>query len=374
MKLKLAKKISALALAGLAGLFLAGRAVANVKPEFNNNSGDYPLIRVKNVTQGEADYKTFTNANVGDVVRFHLWIHNNVDNSVAEDVTIRALLSGDYTTQQMVRAYLSASNADSLEGSTIVQLAEVGKLEYRAGTTLVYSDVYGSGYQWPNDNIVASGINLGDIQGCWPYVVQISFEAKVKAKPQETENPHLVINKQVSYGDEKDNGRWYDAIGKDTKIFGANDSFYYHVIVENTGNVVIKNVKLEDKLPPYIYWVGGNGSYENGSNLVRADLGDLAVGAKIVVEYQARVKDVLPEGERTQENVVTVESDNYDDLKDSTVVWIKGPQIVTAIVVEEKEAVQQLPETGAHYLLVNLMLALGSLVTGLGFRRLERLY
>jgi len=373
MKLKITKKIFAFMMAGLVSFFAAASVKADARPEFNNNSGDYPLIRVKNITKGETDYQTSTAADVGDTLRFHLWIHNNVDNSTAENVVIRAALAGDYSLSQIVSAYLSADNADSIEGSTAVNLSAAGKLKYQSGTTLVYSDVYGSGYVWPNDNIVANGINLGSVEGCWPYVVQISFEAKVKAEPQEEENPHLVINKQVSYGDERDNGRWYDAVSKDTRLFGANEYFYYHVIVENTGNALITNVSLEDRFPPYIYWVSGNGSYDSGDNTVTADLGDLAPGDKMIVEYQARVREVLPNGDRTQENVVTVESDNYDDLKDSSVVWIRGPEIVTTIVEEKEEKIIKLPETGGQYLLVSLFLAVGSLVTGLGFRKLEKI-
>lgn len=382
--MKLVKKLKKLSIFSLilTALFSlnATGVLADAKPEFNTSSDDQPLIRVKNITQSEADYKPSTSAKIGDTVRIHLWVHNNVENSTATNVLARASLPTDYSKSHTLTAHLSSDNADSISGTALVSLDELGRLEPISGTTLVYSDVYGSGYKWPNDNISSSGINLGSVKGCWPYVVQITFEAKVKAKPVEEEKePHLVINKQVSYGSERDNGRWYDSISKDTKVFGPGEFFYYHIILENTGNAAVTDIVLEDRLPSYIKWTGGSGEYKSDTRIVKLSIGDLAKGAKKVVEYQVRVEETLPNGNRTQENVVVVRSSNYSDLSDSTVVWIKGPQIIEEVkIVEtrvekvEKEVVETLPETGSSMAIANILFAIGSLITGFGLKKLEK--
>ncbi|MFH1896602.1 MAG: hypothetical protein ABH814_04025 [bacterium] len=365
---KFLKLFSIVSLATLGGLLAPAKALAA------------PNLTVIYLSASDSDqsWDESTSAKAGEDVYFYLELHNTNVPSLAEDVKIRVDGFGKTNiTNFSSTAYYSASNAGTVTDATTVAFNKAVNIGYVPGSARMTWDVNGDGnYEYNgtqiSDNIFKDGLVLGDQEGCNPYIIQISFTAHTE-EYQEEDHPHLVINKQVSYGDERDNGRWYDAIAKDKRIFGSNDSFYYHILVENTGNVTIEDVKLEDRLPSYLYWVSGNGSFESGSNLVTADLGDLSAGAKITVEYQVKVKEVLPSGERTQENVVTVESDNYDDLSDSTVVWIKGPQIVTTIVEEEPEEVKKLPETGAHYLLINLILAAGSLVTGLGFRKLEKL-
>lgn len=364
------KKIITSVITSFLALSLFAPLASAYNPIFNNHPEDNPLIRIKNVTKGETEYKTSTTANIGDTLRFVFWVHNTVEQTTAENVKVRAELPTNYSVNHTIKGYITASNADTVSGSTSVSLSESGKLEYQSGKTIVYSNVFGDGLRWPNDNIVTNGIELGSVQGCWDYVVQISFEAKVVAEPEEGE-PHLIINKQVSYGDERNNGRWYDSIAKDKKLFGPGEYLYYHINLENTGDKTVEDVTIEDKLPPYINWTSGAGKYDSGSDIVTIEVGDIAPHAKITVEYQVRVEETLPNGDRTQENVALVESENFRDLQDSTVVWINGPDVVTTVVEEKKEVVTKLPETGAHFLLINVIMSIGSLVTGLGFKKLE---
>jgi uncharacterized repeat protein (TIGR01451 family) len=380
---KLLKKFSSIVLvSSLLAIVIPSLALADAKPEFNTSSSDNPLIRVKNITQGESEYKTSTSAKAGDTLRFNLWIHNNVENSTAQNVVARVVMPSSASTSQTVSAIVSATNADSVNGSLVVTLNEKGQLKYVTGSTLAYSDVYGSGHKWPNDALVGEGTNVGSLKGCWPYTLQITFEAKVNQE-EVPEEIKLSLQKQVSYGDARKDGNWYDAISKDTKKFGAGEYLYHRITVKNTGSAVVKSVKLEDRLPSFLYWTGGDGKYKSGEGLVIFDLGDIASGATNVLEYQLRVKDTLPNGERTQENVVIARSTNYQDLQDSTVVWIKGPdtvetrreevEIVTTRVEKvEKEVIEKLPDTGSSALIPNLLISLGSLITGFGLKKLER--
>jgi uncharacterized repeat protein (TIGR01451 family) len=366
----------------LTGVFALVSKVQAGGPVFNDHPDDAPLITVLNATDGETDWKTSASADVGDEVSFRLWIHNNADDTWAENVIARVSIPSNYSTNHSVGAFVSADNADSISGSAVVNLSQSGRLEYMPGKTFVYSDVYGSGYQWPNDDITGDGINLGRLRGCWPYVIQLTFRTKVQAEPDPDE-PRLTMSKTVSYGAERDNGVWYEAISKDKKKFGPGEFLYYKVLVKNIGDATVLGVTLEDQLPPYLYWHSGDGTYKSGPNIVKFDLGDIAEDATIVLTYRLRVRDVLPNGERTQENVVIARSSNFQELQDSTVVWIKGPDVVekkteeieiitTRVERVEKEIIEVLPETGGNFLIPNLVISLGSLITGFGLKKLER--
>jgi len=279
-----------------------------------------------------------TPASVGEVVEFYIEIHNTNDPSTAEDLTVRAVLDPNSA------AYVGASNHLEVSDSTaITGLPENTFLQYRSGSMRITWDQDGDGikefdnYAWPNDAIVsATGINLGNLLGCNPYIIQISFKADVVETPEEPGTPMLSINKKIIW-----NSNEYDAIERETHLFDPDESLIYKLSVTNTGDEAAEGVVVVDQLPAYIRTM--DGAEEKIFNI-----GTLVAGQTWTVQYTAKVLSDLPQNDRTQLNTARMTSDNANSGEDTAHIWINGPEILAAEVAAAVSAapVEELPASG----------------------------
>lgn len=281
-----------------------------------------------------------TKANPGDPIKFYIEIHNTVEPSVAEDLKVWINFPAGEGSVFTPVAYASyAPYTSSVSDQTKITFSEDVRLTYRSGSFKVASwDQNGDGvyeyqdYAWPNgDNLIGNGIVLGDLWGCNPYIIQLSFWADSEI-PETPENPDLTVNKKVVF-----QGNEYDSVAKETHLYDAREVVEYKIYVKNIGGQQATGVKVVDRLPAYIRTLDGHDTKE-------FLIGDLAAGAEWSGVYQGRVAADLPQNDRTQENVATATSDNAGSAEDTAFIWINGPEILAAETAAA--AVEQLPETG----------------------------
>src|SRR3989344_132331 len=130
------------------------------------------------------------NVGVGETITLYAEIHNTNVPTTANNVKIKANLPSTTGTST---ATASADNAASVSDNVQINV-NGGNLEYVAGSALMTWDVNGDGnFEFDNtqisDQIVGSGVTLGNQQGCNQYIIQISFLARVVGGPQPSPTP-----------------------------------------------------------------------------------------------------------------------------------------------------------------------------------------
>ena len=288
-------------------------------------------------TSASGGWADSTPASIGEVVEFYIEIHNTNEPSTAEDLTVRVALAPNST------AYAGAGNHPTISDSTsITGLPGNAFLQYRSGSMRITWDQNGDGikefdnYAWPNDALVsATGINLGHLLGCNPYIIQISFKVDITEPPAPPAAPALTINKKIVW-----NGNGYDSISRETHLFDPDESVVYKIYVTNNGDEAATGVEVIDQLPAYLRTL-------DGREEKTFKIGTLAAGQTWVGEYTAKVLSDLPQNDRTQVNTARVTADNADPDEDTAHIWINGPEILAvAAVAAAVEAPKELPATG----------------------------
>jgi len=281
-----------------------------------------------------------TGANPGNATQYYIEIHNTNMPSSAKDLRVRVSFPNNETgTVFQPIAYASYSPyATSVSDGTKVTFSATTKLTYRSGSLKITWDKNGDGvkeydnYVWPNDDLIAAGgITLGDLWGCNPYIIQLSFWADSSA-PSAPSSPSLAINKKVVW-----QGNEYDSVSRETHLYDPREEVKYKIYVKNEGNAAAKDVVVVDHLPTYIRDLDGRDRKE-------FNVGTLEAGKTWVGEYTAKVVADIPQNDRTQENRATVDSNEGCSDEDTAFIWINGPEILAAVA--PAAAAAELPATG----------------------------
>lgn len=242
--------------AGVFGLQAKQSVDATGTPRFNFLSGDKEMLRVKNVN--DPDWADPINANIGDKVAFLLYFHNGVVNTTATNTRVRVDLPVDQTNQFNMKSYIwsdqTAYITDTVVDGNIVghsgatiNLPSNARIQYIPGSTMIFRDGAQTGTQIADGITTNSGVNIGDIQGCWQYSGYVSFQANIYGQS------NLVMNKQVAHAGET---IWHEEIAAN-----PGDEIAYKIAVRNTGDIDAANVSLKDILPQYM-------SYEVGTSYI----------------------------------------------------------------------------------------------------------
>lgn len=164
----------------------------------------------------------------------------------------------------------------------------------------------------------------------------------------------LSIDKKVKW----ENGDWMDSIEKGAHghVFAAGEKVFYQIVIQNTGDEGVDNMKIEDILPEYIQI--------NDNTTVVTMVGRLDPGQSKTYEFEAKVKDA-PSGERKQENVAKLKSGDEEKARDLAYVWIAGG----SQSVLGEQAPTKLPEAGAETLVMSIAGSLGMSLIGIGLRK-----
>jgi uncharacterized repeat protein (TIGR01451 family) len=104
------------------------------------------------------------------------------------------------------------------------------------------------------------------------------------------EDGNINVDKKVS----KEDKNYENHIQSSTHKFEAEDSVYFKIKVENTGNVDLKNVELKDVLPDFLSYdkmLDGPSPKDKDGSTIKWDLGSLDKGESETIKFVAKVAD-----------------------------------------------------------------------------------
>src|SRR5258708_3943843 len=160
-----------------------GRPMLNIWPISTSGAActDYPLLSVKNVTQG-TNWKNGTaiNANAGDTLRVELYVHNGVidyPENEAINAMVKANLSGN-----RISAEAWANNADRINsgqkgGDVTVNLGNA-TMSYVAGSAVLYDRNMAHQREF-SDAVVTSGASMANMKGFCALLHLVPFDLRV---------------------------------------------------------------------------------------------------------------------------------------------------------------------------------------------------
>jgi len=242
----------ALTLAFTAPKFEAKTVKSAGTPQFNFLEGDYEMLRGAR-TQDTA-WIDPVSANIGDRIAVLFYYHNGVVDSVAHHTSLRVDIPVNNGTSFNLKSYLWSQETQAVTDTVVngqivgksgltINLPSSGRLEYVAGSSKWFPNNSTTGQSVPDAIVSVSGLDIGDIQGCWQYAGFVSFLIDVKGQA------NVVMDKTVAHpGD----ATWSEEISA-----RAGDEVAYHLGIRNDGNDTAKNILVKDLLPSYMTYVPG---------------------------------------------------------------------------------------------------------------------
>ena len=162
---------------------------AQASATFNNDPLDLPTLQAGNSTtqSGTQSWSYYVSGNAGDVLAFRVYYHNT-SNETAQNTKVRATLpSGSFTTNS-ASATLSANNASPVTGNVQINLTSSQTLTYIPGSVKWYPNRSSSPQTLlsgqTGDEIMTSGLSLGDIAPGWATQGYVVFQARVGSQQQ----------------------------------------------------------------------------------------------------------------------------------------------------------------------------------------------
>lgn len=354
------KLIATLAIiAGLAGI--AGVATATFGPDrptkdWNVDQNGFNSVVFNsfvNVPNGIGDERDFFRGGVvgnntpwidpvndtknDDTVEAKIYIHNNAKSAlntapgapgVAKDVNVKVELPTGIKTSHEAKATISASNAsptsvyDTL-GFTGVNGSQF-ELEYIPGSAKLHSNGSATAIA---DTLVTTGVNIGDQNGCFEFVREITFRMKIK-------KPGYQIQKVARIKGE-DNDKWRKEV-----IAKPGDKIEWEIYFQNIGSTVLKNVAVQDVVPIFHTVVPGsiklyntlnpsgyvfpNSAIQENGKKVNIGISDYAPGSNAYIYLTTEIQ-VTPElqcGTQQMANIVYVTPEGLGTLNDNAKVNI----------------------------------------------------
>lgn len=207
------------------------KAIAN-SPAFNGHPNDEPTIQVRKNGAGAA-WSNTTSLAAGDTAQVMLYVHNYVPDTVAKNTRVKAVVPAGVNKSHTIDGLVWADNG--------VDQSTQKKVTINTGTTDTELRInYNSVRHYINQNGVyveqpitngqdvfsETGLNLGDINGCWPYLRAITFTATVYKRADSA----ISTYKEVAIASVNDS--W----SRDRVTTTPGNVVDYHVYVENTGS------------------------------------------------------------------------------------------------------------------------------------------
>ena len=221
-----------------------------------------------------------------------IYIHNGADarlNSqpgnpgIAKNVNVRVNIPNGSKQSHDATAYISASNAQPQQifDTLTMNGANNGffELDYIEGSAKLHKN--GTATPLSDALVSANGVTIGDINGCFEFVQEITYRMKVKM-------PRYTITKQVTTPGSTD---W-----KESMSAKPGETVSWLITFKNVGKTELKNVKIVDEVPAGLTVVPGtvklvNGNYPNG--YVYPDTAIQANGRQVNVDIGNYNPDIL---------------------------------------------------------------------------------
>jgi len=207
------KFVSLLVSALTLGFVLTAQAQVVPQPAFNFRPSDSDFLTAKDITTNSGFVDPLA-THAGDTAEIAVYYHNGVIDSTAQNAVAKVVLPTDTSTSHLITGSIKADNAPEVTG-TIVGGSEIGKKDLTitsdVNTTLQFisgsvkllrcnnsaatssSDCGLVQINFPTgvnpDTIVTSGVNFGNIQGCFQFSGFITFEVKLNSTIVSTPTP-----------------------------------------------------------------------------------------------------------------------------------------------------------------------------------------
>ena len=317
--------------AGVLAIVAVVTTVAAVGPTFNifpvaydgSLNTDYPLIDARNVTKNEgwstsqSDHNAGVNMDPGDTVEFLVYYHNGAPDDPANtalSTVIRASVPTASATTFTVGASISASNAQTVTSASRggdmtlrVSGSSSQNLSLLPGTTVWLPNRASSSQIMP-DTITSTGVNIGDIRGCWQFSGFVKFRVQVSSNQPTASLSFTKSVLNVTAG----NTQYTSSVAAN-----PNDIVEFKLQANNTGQATISNTIFTDSLPSRLTFQAGSivtSQIQLAGDLFinGLDLGSLAPGASAWITFRARVADAaqFSVGTTNLDNVATVRGQN----------------------------------------------------------------
>lgn len=333
-----------LSILGIAAIISQGAfaftKLSATSPRFNFLSGDYELFRGANTNIDHPAWDDPISGNAGDTFKGIVYYHNGEENTTATNTTIKVTIPAQTSNKSAnLTARISADNAENVT-DTVVDSQIVGlsgltvNLNQDANLELVPGSVKWYPNQQNNPNIPlvlpggqsgdeitsASGINIGDIIGCWEYAGYVVFSFKTS----QITAPGIEIAKTVR------NLTAGEIAFVETTSAAANNEVEFKIVATNTGTAVANNAIIKDSLPADLAFVSGSMKiYRDGSATPEAltdavasqifasgwNMGDLQVGAARANTLVFKAK--APSGISTAKSVINTAEVSSGSLSNS---------------------------------------------------------
>lgn len=310
-------------------------------PIFNGLPGDQELLRGANSTQnpGSSVWSDPVSGSDGDAIAVLVYYHNIVEGTVARNTRISVILPAGETSVHVLNGKLWAANADAVRDTLTINSTQATKVEYIPGTTRWFpnrqSDPAGSGQALPDGITTAQGVNLGGIQGCWPYAGYVLFQVRLKHTPTPPPtNPNIAIEKTVSNitrGSEIYNWQEQVTVNRDEEVI-------FRLAFNNNGTGPAQNVVLKDILPAGLDFVPGSVLVYTDNTILNPgdglfgpgyNFGILNRGASAYLTFRAKTQINLPDSRHILMNkgVITANGGLRDEDTASVIIPPISPNI-----------------------------------------------
>lgn len=343
-------------------------ASRGVLPRFNYMEGDVEMLRGSK--KGEANWRDPLNANPGEEIAVLFYFHNGILNSTATNTNLKVELPTGYAKDHFLKGYLSSEQTTAVTSTVVngkivgmagltINLSDQGALEYVSGSTKIYINGAQTGTPMPDGIITASGLNIGDIKGCWQYAGYITF--LVRIKPVEIKLPSLKMTKTVR------NMTLNQTAFVKENAAQAGDILEYKIEYLNSGEGSAKNVVVRDILPANTQYIVDSAIiFDNGSE---SKLSDSLVGDGITIaSIDANKGGHIIFKVRVSQNIAASEvlintafidygKKTISDTTKTTIVKDSVPANPTTPRSEEN-----LPVSGAENVIIALLLAFNCFV------------
>jgi uncharacterized repeat protein (TIGR01451 family)/LPXTG-motif cell wall-anchored protein len=163
---------------------------------------------------------------------------------------------------------------------------------------------------------------------------------------------------------------YIDNVSSATKVFYNGNIIEFKIKVTNTGTTNMRNIKVTDKLPPFLKLVFFPGTYNSTDNQVEWTIDELNAGHSQEFLVRAKIDQANEVYTLTQETNVAIASVDEISEKDDAIYYIKAGQVYT---VEPPKTIV-LPETGSMSLVLETVGAIGVAISGFALRKKVRGY
>ena len=160
---------------------------------------------------------------------------------------------------------------------------------------------------------------------------------------------------------------YVDNISSAKKVFRNEEIVEFKIKVTNTGTTNMKNIKVTDKLPPFLKLVFFPGTFNSTDNKIEWTIDELNAGHSQEFLIRAKIDKANEVKTLTKETNVALATVDEINEKDDAIYYIKNG-------TASAESTVELPETGSIALVLETIGAIGAGISGLALRKKIRGY